>query len=78
MSFVLSVVPGELREDMDLDAINEFGVEFAMQHLLSEEFRRIANEEYNKMLFMEGFDWKSPAETLLGELGAYRLELEGS
>ncbi len=78
VSFVLSVIPGELRDDMDLDAINEFGVEFAMQRLLSEEFRRLANEEYNKMLFMENFDWQSPAESLLGQLGAYRLKLEGS
>jgi len=45
---------------------------------LSDEFRNLANAEYNVVLFMETLDFERYAESLLGHLERYRLELEGA
>ena len=58
--------------------LQEFGVDYALKRLLSDEFRNLANQEFNVTLFMQLLNFESRAESLRSDLGAYRLELEGS
>ena len=76
VSFVHTVIPAELREDMDLESVRSFGVDFALKRLLSDDFRIVLNEEYNTMLFMEGRDFAGFANAMLIELESYRVALE--
>ena len=59
--FVFSVMPGELRDDIDLDSLEQFGVDYALQRLLTDEFRNLLNQEYNLLLFMEGRQYEALA-----------------
>jgi hypothetical protein len=76
--YVHSAIPAELRDGSSLEAMQEFGLDFALKRLLSDEFRSLANQEYNSMLFMESLDFGSLAESLLSDVEAYRLQIEGS
>ncbi len=78
VSFVHTVIPAELREDIDQRAIEDFGIEFALGRILSSEFRALANEEFNYMLFYSGLDFEAQAEDMRGMLQEYLRELEGS
>ncbi len=78
VSYVHTIIPAELRDEIDLEAIERFGVDYALKRLLSDEFRNLANEEYNAMLFMQSLDFERYATSLYDVLEAYRLELEGS
>ncbi|MCH7503606.1 MAG: hypothetical protein IIA10_09660 [Proteobacteria bacterium] len=77
VSFVHTAIPAELRDNINLEAIERFGVDYALNRLLSDEFRNLANAEYNAMLFMLSQDFETYAERLHGVLEIYRLELEG-
>jgi len=46
-------MPSELRDDIDSDSLERFGVDYALKRLLSDEFRNLVNQEYNLLLFME-------------------------
>ena len=72
-----TIIPGELRGEINLDAVNEFGVDYAIERLLSREFRNLANQEYNRLLFIENAQ-RQDIEGLLERLETYRLELESS
>ena len=76
VAFVHSIIPGEFRDNMDLDSVKGFGVEFALRRLISDEFRIVFNQEYNTMLFMENRPFLEIAESFLEELESYRIELE--
>jgi hypothetical protein len=76
ISFVHTVIPAELREEIDMDSLEEFGVEYALQRLLSDDFRNLVNAEYNALLFMESRDYEDLANSLLEDLDSYRFELE--
>ena len=76
VSFVHSVMPVELRDDIDLDAIEDYGVDYALQRLLSDEFRNLVNQEYNLLLFMESREYEASARSLLEELEVYRVSLQ--
>jgi len=76
ISFVHSVLPAELRNDIDRQSLMNFGTDFAIEQLTSDEFRRLFNEEYNLLLFMEGQDLARFSQSLLSDLSAYRIELE--
>ena len=76
VSFVHSVLPGELRGDIDQDALEQFGIEYAMERVLSNEFRELVNQEYNLMLFMENRNYAESATSLLTELEDYRTTLQ--
>ncbi len=75
VAFVHSIIPGEFRDNMDLDSVKDFGVEFALRRLISDEFRIVFNQEYNTMLFMENRSILEIAESFLEELESYRIEL---
>jgi hypothetical protein len=76
--FVHSVSPAELRDDNNSEAMQEFGLDFSLQRLLSDEFRILANQEYNAMLFMERLDFVGLAESFHSDIEAYRLQIDGS
>ena len=76
--YVHSAIPAELRDDTSLEAMQEFGLDYALKRLLSDEFRNLANQEYNTMLFIEALDFVSLAESLHSVVETYRLQLEGS
>jgi hypothetical protein len=76
--YVHSVSPAELRDDNNLEAMQDFGLDYALKSLLSDEFRSLANQEYNSMLFMETLDFVGLAESFHSNIEAYRLQLEGS
>ena len=77
VGFVHSVIPAELRNDIDSDSLELFGTDYAMKRLLTEEFRNELNQEYNLMLFMEQLRYKAFAESLDEVLETYRTMLEG-
>lgn len=49
--FVWSAMPGELRDDMTLSSMEDFGLETTLKRVTSEEFQRLWNQEYNFALF---------------------------
>jgi len=74
--FVHSVMPSELREDIDSESLEQFGTDYALERLLSDEFRGLFNQEYNLMLFMERLEVAEFARSLHDELESYRISLE--
>ncbi len=78
VSYVHTTIPAELRDGMDLHSVENFGVDFALKRLISDEFRGLANEEYNVMLFMEGRPFAEFSESFQQGLESYRIELEGA
>jgi hypothetical protein len=76
--FVHSVLPAELRDGMDLEAMEAFGIDYALKRLLTDEFRNLLNQEYNLMLFMEGQEYREIAQSLYEKLKAYQIKLEGA
>ena len=75
--FVHAVLPAELRDDIDLDALEAFGTDYALKRLLTDEFRDLLNQEYNLLLFLESREYQVFAQSLFDELEAYRIGLEG-
>jgi hypothetical protein len=76
VSFVHSVMPAELRDNIDSESIERFGVDFALKRVLTNEFRNLLNQEYNLMLFMEGRRYEAFARSLYDDLETYRIELQ--
>jgi len=76
-SHVLSVVPSELREKLDAESLEQFGIDFALDHLLTDDFRMLLNREYNLLLFMETMRFEEEARALHEELESYRIALQG-
>lgn len=74
--FVFSVMPGELRDNINLDSLERFGVDYALQRLLTDEFRNLLNQEYNLLLFMEGRQYEALARSLYEDLETYLKSLE--
>jgi hypothetical protein len=77
VSYVYTAIPAERRDDISLEVLQEFDIDYALKRLLSDEFRNLANQEFNVMLFMQLLNFESRAESLQSDLEAYRLELEG-
>ena len=73
--FVHSIMPAELRDDLDMEALEQFGVDFAIQRIMSDDFRMLLNQEYNLLLFMETLAYEQQAQTTLDRLDAYRSTL---
>lgn len=68
--FVWSVMLGELRGDMTLTAMQEFGLEDALERVTSQEFRHLLNQEYNFALFNRHISSES-AKVLKSNLERY-------
>ena len=74
--FVHSVMPAELRDEIDAESLEQFGIDYALERLLSDEFRGLVNREYNLMLFMESVEYEELARSLHDDLETYRVSLE--
>lgn len=51
--YVHSFLPAELRDRLAMDAMNEFGVQHALEKILSHEFQDLLNQEYNFAYFIQ-------------------------
>ena len=51
--FVHKILPAELRQNITMEAINEFGVEHALEKIMTHEFEDLLNQEYNFAYFIE-------------------------
>lgn len=78
VSYVHGSIPAELRDDITNEDLEDFGIDFALKNFLSDDFRSLANQEYNRLLFMETIDFEGLAEQFLGELEAYRQQYASS
>jgi hypothetical protein len=76
VQFIHGVIPAELRDDMNMAAIEEMGLEFAIERLTSDEFRIISNAEYNKMLLMSGIPFESRILEMIEHVSEYRRSLQ--
>lgn len=63
--FVHSILPAELRQNITMEAINDFGIEHALEKILTEEFEDLLNQEYNFAIFIRGL-YAQYAETSAG------------
>jgi len=70
--FVHTVIPAEMRSNIDLESMQQFGIDYALQRLLTDEFRNIFNQEYNLLLFMESRPYEPFSQSFYEELEAYR------
>lgn len=68
---VHSIIPAELREEIDANSLNEFGIGRAMERILSPEFESILNQEINYAYFLRGQDVRTPIDALLTEIETY-------
>ena len=66
--FVHKILPAELRGEMTNDAVTEFGVEHALEKVMTHEFQDLVNQEYNFAYFIE--DMYSQYARLSAELAA--------
>ena len=71
VAYVHSFLPAELRDDVDLAAYESFGIDFAVSRIMSDEFRGLANAEYNALLFSESLDFGGRANFLIEQLEQY-------
>jgi hypothetical protein len=67
---VWSVMPAELREDMNLAVLEEFGIDSAIELFTSTRFQNLLNQEYNYAYFNLNID-SSSAKELARELEDY-------
>ena len=72
--FVWAVMPGELRDEMTLSSMRDFGLENALARTTSEEFQGLWNQEYNFALFNRRVS-SDPAKALKQELLNYLADL---
>jgi hypothetical protein len=76
--FVHTILPAELRQDLSIEAINDFGVERALEKILSHEFRDLLNQEYNFGIFLRGLyaQYAETSSALAEEVDAHIRALE--
>ena len=74
---VWSVMPAELREDINLAAMEEFGIDRAINLITSTEFQNLLNQEYNYAYFHLSID-SSSAREITRELESYIQQLGDS
>ena len=76
--FVLGIYPGELRDELDRQAMTSFNIDRALDAIMSDEFETLFNREHNLAIFMKSRQAYivETAESLLEELDAQIEELE--
>lgn len=77
VSYVHSLLPAELREDMNFSAMQDFGIDRALEHFTSTEFQSLLNQEYNYTFFVQRTDFSSAGKRLAKELEDYMLRIDG-
>lgn len=75
--FVHSLLPAELRDDMNLTAMSKFGIDRALDGFRSVEFQNLLNQEYNYAYFNLRNN-SLPAKQLAKDLLKYIQQLEGN
>ena len=58
-AYVHSVVPAELRDDMGIADMEEFGIDRAVTRFTSEEFQDLLNQEYNYAYFTQRLNFRA-------------------
>jgi hypothetical protein len=78
--FVHSILPAELRESYSMEVVNAFGVDHALEKILTHEFRDLLNQEYNMAYFLRHIYefYAELSRELAAELQAHIVELESS
>jgi len=76
-AYVHSLLPAELREDMKFSAMQDFGIDRALEHFTSTEFQSLLNQEYNYTFFVQRTDFSSAGKRLAKELEDYMLQFDG-
>jgi hypothetical protein len=76
--FVLGILPSELRDEVDLAAMESFNVDRAIEAIMSDRFETLFNREQNFGFFMESSyaQFLSRARAFLDELDAHIKHLE--
>ena len=77
VQYVHSLLPSELREDMNLVAMEDFGIDRALERFTSIEFQNLLNQEYNFAFFVQRADYSSSSKRLAKDLKNYIQQLEG-
>lgn len=77
VQYVHSLLPAELREDMNLAAMEDFGTDRALERFTSTEFQDLLNQEYNFAFFVQRTDYSSSGKRLAQDLKNYIQQLEG-
>ncbi len=77
--FVHSIMPSELRADLNMEAIDVFGVDHALEKIQSHEFQDLLNQEYNFAYFLVNIYelYASTSAELAADVQAHIEELEG-
>ena len=77
-NYVLSILPAEKRQNVDMETIKEFGVQRAVDRILSTEFENLLGQEYNFAYFMQIMYpiFESRSTDLAEEVDAHIRELE--
>jgi hypothetical protein len=66
--FVHAILPAELRQNMTIDEMREFGVERALEKILSPEFEDLLNQEFNFAYFIQlNYAWYMDRSSIMVE-----------
>ena len=71
VSTVHSIIPAELRTNLNAESLSEFGTERAIERILSPEFQDRMNQEFNYAYFLQSVIESTAAIHLLQEIDAY-------
>ncbi len=78
--FVHAILPAERRDNISMEAIEEFGVDRALVKVMSPEFLDLINQEYNFAYFIENVyaEHARVSSELAAEVEAHIRKLEGT
>lgn len=77
VKYVHTLLPAELRQDMDLAAMKDFGTDRAVEGFTSIEFQNLLNQEYNFTFFVQRTDFGAAGKRLAADLEDYAHQLNG-
>ena len=76
-AYVHALVPAELRDDMGLADMEEFGIERALTRFTSAEFQDLLNQEYNYAYFTQRLNFRATSVQLMTDLEEHIRQLNG-
>ncbi len=76
-AYVHSLVPAELRDDMRLANMEEFGIDRAVTRFTSAEFQDLLNQEYNYAYFTQRLNIRPTSVQLMTDLEEHIRQLNG-
>lgn len=76
-AYVHTFVPAELRDDMELADMEEFGIDRAVAHFTSAEFQDLLNQEYNYAYFTQRLNFRATSVQLMTDLEEHIRQLNG-